>query len=449
LLVAMIVIISACSSSGGGASTAASAAASTAASAAASVAAPSAAASTEASAAASTEASASAGASAAASNSGATLVIWADQKRAAAIQPLAQKWATDNGVTVKVESIASDIQTKFKTASQAGNPPDVVVWAHDVIGDFVQNGAIDPIEGLSDTSAFDPLAIKGMTFGGKLYGVPYSVENIALIRNTDLAPTAPATMEDLVKAGQQLVTDKKATQIMALQVGQKGDAYHIYPLFTSGGGSFFGLTSTGDPDPKTVTVDSAESIAAGQKLFEMGEKGTGALKRSIDDKTAIPAFTGAKTAFLVSGPWAIADIAKSGVKYDITAIPPFADGKPAAPFIGVNGFYVASKGANKTLAQEFVTSLVPTQDFQVALYQAEPRRPALTAAVDAVKADDPNIPKFAAAGKDGVILPAIPAMGQVWAPFGVAEAAIVGGADPATALKAAAVAIRAGIAALH
>jgi arabinogalactan oligomer/maltooligosaccharide transport system substrate-binding protein len=181
----------------------------------------------------------------------------------------------------------------------------------------------------------------------------------------------------------------------------------------------------------------------------MGEKGTGALKRSIDDKTAIPAFTGAKTAFLVSGPWAIADIAKSGVKYDITAIPPFADGKPAAPFIGVNGFYVASKGANKTLAQEFVTSLVPTQDFQVALYQAEPRRPALTAAVDAVKADDPNIPKFAAAGKDGVILPAIPAMGQVWAPFGVAEAAIVGGADPATALKAAAVAIRAGIAALH
>jgi arabinogalactan oligomer/maltooligosaccharide transport system substrate-binding protein len=376
-------------------------------------------------------------------------VIWADQKRAAAIQPLAQKWATDNGVTVKVESIASDIQTKFKTASQAGNPPDVVVWAHDVIGDFVQNGAIDPIEGLSDTSAFDPLAIKGMTFGGKLYGVPYSVENIALIRNTDLAPTAPATMEDLVKAGQQLVTDKKATQIMALQVGQKGDAYHIYPLFTSGGGSFFGLTSTGDPDPKTVTVDSAESIAAGQKLFEMGEKGTGALKRSIDDKTAIPAFTGAKTAFLVSGPWAIADIAKSGVKYDITAIPPFADGKPAAPFIGVNGFYVASKGANKTLAQEFVTSLVPTQDFQVALYQAEPRRPALTAAVDAVKTDDPNIPKFAAAGKDGVILPAIPAMGQVWAPFGVAEAAIVGGADPATALKAAAVAIRAGIAALH
>ena len=158
-------------------------------------------------------------------------------------------------------------------------------------------------------------------------------------------------MEDLQATGKKLVTDKKATEIMALQVGQKGDPYHIYPLFTSGGGSFFGLTSTGDPDPKLVTVDSAESIAAGQKIYNMGEKGTGALKRSIDDKNAIPLFTGKKVAFLVSGPWAIADITKSGVQYDIAPIPPFADGTPASPFIGVNGFYLASKGKNKALAR--------------------------------------------------------------------------------------------------
>ena len=43
--------------------------------------------------------------------------------------------------------------TKFKTASQAGNPPDVVVWAHDVIGDFIQNSAIDPIQGLDTSSS--------------------------------------------------------------------------------------------------------------------------------------------------------------------------------------------------------------------------------------------------------------------------------------------------------
>ena len=292
---------------------------------------------------------------------------------------------------------------------------------------------------------FDPLAVKAMTFDGKLYGVPYSVENIALIRNTDLAPECPKTMEDLVAAGEALVKDGKTTEIMALQVGQKGDAYHIYPLFVSGGGSFFGQTATGDPDPKNVTVDSAESIAAGKKLAALGEKGSGALKRSIDDKNAIPLFTSGKTPFLISGPWAIADTKKAEINYDICAIPPYADGTPSSPFIGVNGFYLASKGKNQALATEFLTTLVPTVDFQTGLYKVDPRRPAVTAAVDQVKADDPDIPKFALAGKDGTILPAIPAMGQVWSPFGVAEAAIIGGADPETALKGAATAIRAGI----
>ena len=136
------------------------------------------------------------------------------------------------------------LTTKFKTASQQGTGPDIVVWAHDAGTDFVQNSAIDPVT-MPDTSMFDPLAVKGMTYQGQLYGVPYSIENIALIRNTDLVADCPKTMEDLVAAGQALVKDKKTTEIMALQVGQKGDAYHIYPLLTSGGGSFFG-TATGD-----------------------------------------------------------------------------------------------------------------------------------------------------------------------------------------------------------
>ena len=62
---------------------------------------------------------------------------------------------------------------------------------------------------MSDTSMFDPIAVKGMTFNGQLYGIPYSVENIALIRNTDLTTECPATMEDLVKTGQQLIKDEQ------------------------------------------------------------------------------------------------------------------------------------------------------------------------------------------------------------------------------------------------
>jgi arabinogalactan oligomer/maltooligosaccharide transport system substrate-binding protein len=375
----------------------------------------------------------------------ADLVIWADDLRAKALAPLAAKYGTDNGVKVVVQAISTNIIDTFQTASQAGTGPDIVVWAHDTIGKLVRNGFIDPVQ-LSDTAGFDPLAIKGMTFSGQLYGVPYSVENIALFRNTDLVPTAPATIEDLVTAGKGLVTSGKAKETLSVQVGQKGDAYHLYPLWVSGGGSFFATTAAGDADPKNVTVDSPGSLAAGAKVATLGEKGEAALKRSIDDKNAIPLFFNKQAPFLISGPWAVADIKKAGVKYDISPIPPFAGGKPAGPFVGVNGFYIATKGKHKTLAQDFEASYLTTVDVQVGMYNAEPRTPALTAAADQVKAANPDIAKFRTAAENGTITPAIPEMALVWGPFGVAEAAIVGGSDPTSSLNSAAQAIRQSIA---
>jgi arabinogalactan oligomer/maltooligosaccharide transport system substrate-binding protein len=370
---------------------------------------------------------------------GGKLVIWADDKRTAALKPFAEKFGQENGVTVEVQAISKDQQTAFVTASQQGSGPDVMVGAHDWIGNLVQNGAIDPVQLTAEQkSAFSPLAIKAVTFNGQLYAVPYAIENLALIRNTDLAPTAPATIEDLVATGAKLKSEKKASEIMALQVGQTGDAYHIYPLFTSAGGYLFGATSTGEYDPKNLGVGTPASIGAFNKIKALGEKGSGALKRSIGSDNAISTFTSKKAAFLISGPWAITDVKKAGISYDVSPVPGFAGGKAAQPFVGVQAFYVAAKGKNKALAQEFVSNYLTQPDLAVALYQAEPRPPALTAALDQVKGSDPDLEKFLAAGKDGAILPAIPAMAAIWDPFGKAEAAIVGGADPSGTLTAAA-----------
>jgi arabinogalactan oligomer/maltooligosaccharide transport system substrate-binding protein len=369
---------------------------------------------------------------------GGKLVIWADDKRAAALKPFAESFGKENGVTVEVQAVSKDLQTNFVTASQQGSGPDVVVGAHDWIGNMVQNGAIDPVQLSADQkSAFNETAIKAVTFNGQLYGVPYAQENLALIRNTELAPEAPKTIEDLVATGKKLKADKKVSEVLCLQVGQNGDAYHIYPLYTSGGGYLFGTAANGDYDPKDLGVGKPESIAAFQKIAKLGEKGEGVLKRSIADTNSIATFTGKKCAYLVSGPWAIADVKKAGVKYDISPIPGFAGGKEAQPFVGVQAFYVAAKGKNKALAQEFVVNYVTKPDLAVALYNAEPRPPALTAALEQVRGTDPDLAKFQEAGKNGQVLPAIPAMAAIWDPFGKAEAAIIGGADPAKTITAA------------
>jgi arabinogalactan oligomer/maltooligosaccharide transport system substrate-binding protein len=374
------------------------------------------------------------------------LVIWADDKRSAALKPFADKFGQANGVTVKLQAISKDQQTTFLTASQQGSGPDVMVGAHDWIGNLVQNGAIDPVQlGDEQKNGIQAGALKAVTYSGQTYGVPYATENLGLIRNTALAPDAPATIEDLVATGKKLKAEKKVSEILCLQSGQNGDAYHAYPLYASAGGYLFGTTASGDYDAKDLGVGKPGSIAAFEKLRSLGEKGDGALKRSITGDNSIATFTGGKCAFLVSGPWATADVKKAGVTYDISPIPGFKGGKPATPFLGVQTFYVASKGRNKALAQEFVTNYVTTPDLAVALYNAEPRPPALTAALEQVKTTDPDLAKWAEAGKNAIPLPAIPAMAAIWEPFGKAEAAVIGGADAKTTVEAAAKTISASI----
>jgi arabinogalactan oligomer/maltooligosaccharide transport system substrate-binding protein len=388
-----------------------------------------------------------AGASAAPQGSTAgTLTIWADNLYAPAMKPIAAQFAADNGVTVNVETIAANLQTQFVTASQAGTGPDLVMGAHDWIGNLVQNGAITPIP-MTDAqkAAFLPTAIQGVTFNGQIYGVPYAVENVALYRNTTLAPDAPATIEDLVTTGEALKTAGKTSEVLALPIGPNGDAYHMYPLFTSAGGNVFGKTPDGQYDPKQLELGTPEAAAAMTKIAALGETGQNVLKRSISGDNLVSLFTDQKSPYMISGPWNLDAVKKSGVPYAISPVPGFAGMAPASPFIGVQAMYIAAKGQNLALAQEFATNYFPTVEVATQLFQAQHRPPALKAVYEQVAASDPDIKAFIEAGQNGQIMPSITAMALTFDPWGKADAAIIGGADPTSTMTDTAAAIQAQI----
>jgi arabinogalactan oligomer/maltooligosaccharide transport system substrate-binding protein len=373
---------------------------------------------------------------------GVSLTIWADDKYSRAIKESATKWGAENDVQVNVQAVSKDLQTVFVTAAQAGKGPALVMGAHDWIGNLVQNGTIDPLQLTDDTrDAFNEKAIQGVTYNGQIYGIPYAIENVVLFRNTDFAPQAPKTLDELVAKGKELKAAGKVSEIMALPVGPNGDAYHMYPIYTSGGGYLFGKGAEGDYDPKDLGLSKPEAVKAFEKIHELGEKGDGALKRSISPDNVTSIFTGKKPAFLLSGPWQIPDIEKSGVPYEITPIPGFQGGKEARPFVGVQAMYVASQGRFKSLAQEFATNYFIQPEVALSLYKADRRPPPLKAAFDEVVKTDPDMAKILDAGKDGDIMPAIPEMATVWDPLGKAQSATVGGASPESTVPAAAKAI--------
>ncbi|CAM5240721.1 sugar ABC transporter substrate-binding protein [Streptomyces spiroverticillatus] len=358
------------------------------------------------------------------------VTVWADDQRAAALKDFARTFGEKYGARVSVQAVSKDLQTNFVTASQAGEGPDVVVGANDWIGNLVQNGAIDPVRlSTSQRDSLEPRAVKAVTFNGQTYGMPYALENVALIRNTALVPDAPATIEEAVAVGQRLKGEGKVSEIMSVPVGQAGDAYHAYALYSQAGGYLFGRDAQGEYNPADLGLGTEASVRALEKFRALGEKGVGALKRTIGPDNAIPTFTTGKAPFLISGPWAVPDIKKAGIAYDIQAVPRFeGTGGKGGPFIGVQAFYVAAKAKNKALAQEFVAQAGGSERTAIALTEANPRPPALKAALAHFKDSNPDLGKFLAAGADGVIQPAIPQMNVVWDPFGKAEAAIIGGA---------------------
>ncbi len=368
---------------------------------------------------------------------GTSLVIWSDDLRAAALEDVAALFEEETGVPVTLQVVANEnLREQFKDSVGAGAGPDIAVGAHDWLGELVQNNVAAPVQLSSDLAGqFTPESVEAFTYEGQTYGVPYSVESLALIRNTELAPEEPASMEELVATGQQLVSDGEVELVMAQELGQEGNAYSMYPYLAAYGGGIFPLLEEGGFDSTEVIIDSEESVKGGEKIAWLAEEE--ALTVNLDGSNTIPQFVEGNSAFLVSGPWAIQQIVDAGIDYEITSIPDFEDGGETTPFLGVQGFYVSAESKNPQIAQTFVQEYVSRADVQVALYEAGDRPPALVEAYDQVSEGNADIEAWGAAAEGGTPMPNIPQMNAVWGPLGKATADIVTGDDPAERLATA------------
>jgi arabinogalactan oligomer/maltooligosaccharide transport system substrate-binding protein len=374
-----------------------------------------------------------AGAGDAPTRADADLVIWADQLKADSLDAAAKKWGEANGLTVAVQPISGDMQGGFITANQAGNGPDILVGAHDWIGNLVQNAAVSPVQLPADAStALSAIALTAVTYDGQTYGVPYALETLALFSNPALTDNpAPASIEDLVAAGEA----GGAENALILQVGETGDSYHMQPLYSSAGGYLFGTGAEGDLDPSDMGVGKEGSIMAAEKIGELGKRGV--LKTSITGGNAISLFAEGNGAYLISGPWAVAEIETAGIDFGMSAVPGFEGMGPAQPFAGVNAFFVASSARNQAFAQQFVNEIAASPEIPAAMFELNKLPPVNLELQETLSGDNPELIKIAEYAETAIPLPAIPEMAAVFGPLGQAEAAIVGGADPESTMVSA------------
>jgi maltose-binding protein MalE len=359
-----------------------------------------------------------------------SLTVWADDTRTPILSALADEFEAAYGVGLNVEQVM-DINDQLPIAAPAGEGPDIFIGPHDRLGGWVDSGLIAPID-LGDKEAdFVQVGLDAFTLGGELYGMPYAIENMALFRNVDLVPDAPATWDELLAAGQALQESGDVTYAFALE----DNGYKVYPVMTSFGGYVFGRDADGTWNPNDLGIDSEGMIAAGDWIEENVSAGL-ISPNANDGDTAQTLFASGEVPFLMTGPWALAQFRESDINYAISPFP--SDGQS---FAGVQGFMINAFSPNALLAQAFLTEFVATDDVMEQLYIAGDRPSAYAPVLAAT--EDTDLVAFGEAGANAALMPAIPEMGAVWGSWNSAVVLTITGEDtPEDAFTTAAAQIR-------
>ena len=252
------------------------------------------------------------------------------------VNEVAQKWAKDNGIKVKVVEDKSEMQAFLQAANSSKGPDIMFGLAHDNLGTFQGAGLLSEVpNGVVDASKYTTKsAVDAVTISGKQYAVPLALETVALYYNKDKVKEVPATMEDLVA---------KAKDQGSLEF-DINNFYNSYGFVAAGGGYVY-KNNNGTLDPKDIGLGNAGATAGYKFIQEMVTKNN-LMKNDITGDIAKGDFQDGKVAYYISGPWDVASTKAKKLNFGVVPMPTLA-GNPVKTFMGLQTAFVSSKSKNQ------------------------------------------------------------------------------------------------------
>lgn len=335
------------------------------------------------------------------------LLIWINgDKGYNGLQKIGDEFAKKTGVQVTVEH-PEDAPGKFQQAAAAGKGPDIWIWPHDRIGEWIAGGLLQPLTPSKKVrDDIDPLAWKAFNVGGKTWGYPISIEAVSLVYNKALVKTPPKSFEEVMALDKQLAKDGKKAILWDYT-----NTYFTWPLLAANGGYAFKLKPDGTYDPADTGVNNAGAVKGGELLNKLiREKympeGSGYAEMEA-------AMAQGKVAMMINGPWSWDNLKKANIDFAVAKIPTVG-GKKAAPFVGVLGAMLNKSTPNKDVAVEFIENyMLSTKGLKMINDDVPLGTPASKTLFAELKSD-PKIQATMASAQDGSPMPNNPEMGRFW-----------------------------------
>lgn len=373
----------------------------------------------------------------------APLVVWFTVEGAKGMRRVGERFTAATGVPVIVETPdPADGPSKFQQSSAAGKGPDIYIYAHDRIGEWVAAGILQSVNpGRALRADIDPLGWQGFGLRGRLWGYPYALEAVTLLYNKALVKTPPRSFDEVITLDDQLAREGKRAILWDYT-----NTYFTWPLLAAQGGYAFRQRADGSFDARDTGVANAGAKAGAELLARLIREGRMPVGSGYAEmETAVAQ---GRVAMMINGPWAWVNLKRTGVDFGVARIPSVG-GKPASPFVGVKGLLINRATRQRELAVEFIEHHVLTLAGLRDIDRAEPiGAPASRAFYAELLADPTNGARVAGimeSALDGKPTPSNPEMGRFWSAMksGLTNLS-EGRQSPSQALDAAALRVRGG-----
>jgi maltose/maltodextrin transport system substrate-binding protein len=359
------------------------------------------------------------------------LLVWINgDKGYRGLAEVGKKFEKELGIPVKVEA-PEGATDKFQAAAQTGKGPDIMLWAHDRIGEWADAGLLKPLN-ISDEfkAEFLPMSWDAVTHNKQIWGYPLALEAVSLIYNKKYVTGKPPAQLSEVPAFAKELRAKFPNVIPIMW--DYDTPYFTWPFLASGGGYPYKVVDGGyDTDDIGVANPGAiNGLKEVVGLITAGIMPKGASYSVMEQK-----MNSGELAMMISGPWAWANLRKNGIDFGLAPVPGVG-GNPGKPFVGVLVALINRSTPNADLATQFIEKYVCTADGLKTIDADIPIGvPALKALYAEMANKNPLVKVTYDNAQNGVVMPNIPQMGKFWSSMASAfQIATDGQASPEAAL---------------
>ena len=323
------------------------------------------------------------------------------------VDKIAQEWAQENNKKVTVVKDNSDFQNFLQAANSSKGPDLVFGSAHNNLGTFYEAGLLEEVSDdfVNKDDYVNSTVWDAVSYDGKPYAVPISMETYALFYNKDKVKQVPDTIE-------KLVDEAKAYGPSGFQFSMN-EFYYTAAFVQSYGGYVFG-NKNGTVDTSDIGLDNEGSIKAYKFLQDLVQKDK-LMPADITTDIANSNFKSGDAIYYIGGPWDVSGFKDAGVNFGVVPIPKI-NNTDAKTFMGVQSAFVSSKSEQKDASWDLLKYLIDNSPEK--LYEVGNRLPVIKAKLESDEIKNNEYSQgFINQAKSSIPMPNVSEISSIWEPL--------------------------------